>query len=125
MLPCSLTTTCELYEDIVFRWLPQQILARINFLATLQMGEINKLRKDRTHRSGQREVNGGLSVVSVRAGSNFSFIGRESKAPGDGMTSPRSHNLITVFLELVLQSPNSQSRFPQYTKKKRLQGIKK
>lgn len=113
MLPCSLTTTCELYEDIFFRWLPQQILARINFLATLQMGEISNLRKGRTHQGGQHEVNGGLSVVSVRAGSNFSFKGQESKAPGDGLTTPRSHHLITVFLELVLQSLNSQSMFPQ------------
>lgn len=48
-----------------------QILARMNFLAILGIGEISNLRRGRVHPSVQCEVNGRLSVVSVRARSDF------------------------------------------------------
>ena len=59
------------------------------------------------------EVNGALFVVPGRAGSNFSFMGQQGKALGDSIKATRSHNLITIFQELALQSPNSQAQiFP-------------
>lgn len=75
------------------------------------MKEMGNLKRDRAH--SQCEVNGVFFLVPGRAGSNFSFMGQECKALGDGIKLTRSHNLITIFQELALQSPNSHSQsFP-------------
>lgn len=77
------------------------------------MKEMCNLKRDTAHSHDQCEVNGALFVVPGRAGSNFSFMGQECKARGDSIKPTRSQNLIIIFQELTLQSPNSQSQiFP-------------